>query len=100
MTIISCFQFRVAIDEKTKMNCISRRDHDKKLFTRQSNFKQRFNLYKLIDIEDGTLNCANEKYPLTEICYNEFHNQTLPPSQFCTLLGKNQIVDLEQFGYL
>ena len=49
---------------------------------------RRWNLYINIAIENDTLVCANERYPLTEICNYEFISKP------CTLLGNNEEVDI------
>lgn len=71
------------------MTCVSRRDYeDKNLFIQRKYSKDRWNLYTQIAIENNTLICANESYPLTEICHS------LSGSQPCTLKNTNEIVDI------
>ena len=78
------------VEQSNKMNCLSRSDRDKNIFLEQNNFKRRWNIFPLIGIENGSIVCANETYPLEDICYLDEHTESRP----CTLLGTNEIVDL------
>ena len=73
------------------MNCISRRDrYYNNTFLREQNGNgsRRKNLYSLIYIENNTLSCEHESYPLTEICHDAAYLQP------CTLKGTNEVVDI------
>ena len=72
------------------MNCISRiDDKDKSLFVEPNTRKGRWNLYSEIAIENNeTLKCANETYPLIDVCNNQ------ATVQLCTLLDTNEVVDI------
>ena len=85
----SCVNFSSHyIQDTSKINCISRiDDKDKNLFV-QENRKGRWNLYAQIVIENGTLRCAKESYPLTDLC-----NDCVEP-QPCTLQDTNEIVNI------
>ena len=63
------------------MKCISRNDMNRNLFL-QDTYK-RWNLYSQIGIQNGTLVCANEKYPMTELCHRD-HGDVVP-TRPCTL---------------
>ena len=77
------------VKESSKINCISRiDDKDKNLFVEENNKGQRWNLYSQIAIENDTLICAKEKYPLEKICHDE------SDSQPCTLKDTNEVVDI------
>lgn len=76
------------------MICISRTDdRDKNLFVEGNDRKRRWNLDSQIIIENDTLICSNEVYPLTEIC------NRLSESQPCTLLDTNEVVDIGFSSY-
>ena len=86
----------MTINEASKMNCISRRDHkDKNLFVEKNDKKSRWNLYTQIAIENDTLFCVKESYKLTDICYTEFGFNTRP----CTLRDTNEVVDIGNDEY-
>ena len=72
------------------MNCISRiDDKDKNLFVQENGRKgQRWNLYTQIAIENNTLRCLNESYPLTSVCSDT------TASQPCTLMDTFEVVDI------
>ena len=71
------------------MSCISRTDAiDKKLFVQENNRKARWNLYSQITIENDTLKCVNESYPLIDLCHLNVGSQP------CTLRDTNEVVDI------
>ena len=69
------------------MNCISRTD-DKKVFVQRNNRKSRWNLYSQIAIENDKLKCANETYPLIEVCNDYYANKP------CTLQDTTEVVNI------
>ena len=77
-------------NDQSKMNCISRiDDKDKNLFVQENGRKgQRWNLYTQIAIENNTLKCSKESYPLTSICNGTTFSQP------CTLMDTNEVVDI------
>ena len=77
------------------MNCISRTDDkDKNLFQQGNQQIRRWNLYTQIAIENNTLICGKETYPLTDLC------NYAAGEQLCTLLDTNEVVDIgsDQYG--
>ena len=82
---------RIVLKNLNEMTCISRRDKNKNLFSMQNNIKRRrWNLYPLIAFEKGMLVCANESYPLEDLCLYEYNAKSQP----CTLLGTTETVDI------
>ena len=71
------------------MACLSRRDVGLDLFSKPTNFKRHSNLYQLITIENGTLFCEKESYPLTELC-----NLDVAKEQPCTLKDTKEVINL------
>ena len=78
------------------MNCISRKDKDINLFSKEKNGKGRWNLYSRIAIENNSVVCAKESYLLTSLCFTDGTYRTQP----CTLQGTNENVDLGHDRYI
>ena len=71
-----------------KLKCISRIDKNDKNLFKEKDIRRRWNLFTQITVENNKLQCAEETYPLTELC----HDAT--PSQPCTLKDTNEVVDI------
>ena len=91
MFLLFSISLRGLVMHKDQMTCISRRDKNKNIFSKKIDSHRRWNTYSLIDIRNGSLACANETYPLSEICSITGFAQSMP----CTLHGTNEKVDLE-----
>ena len=75
------------------MRCISRKDANNNLFKQGNEEIRRRNLYSQIAIENDTLICANETYPLIDLC-NDY-----TVSQPCTLQVTNEVVYIGRQSY-
>ena len=80
------------VKDISKMTCISRTDNSTKLFLQEKSVNRRWNLYSQVTIENNTLFCSNQAYPLTQICCHGC--DVLQP---CTLTGTNETVDIGQY---